>query len=72
MGNFYGTTSLAGSGGLGTAYKLNPSGAVVLQYNFLGGTDGANPYAGVILTHLRACFVISSGSKPRVNSRRHG
>ncbi len=48
-GNFYGTTSLAGLGGVGTAYKLNPSGAVVLQYNFLGGTDGANPYAGVIL-----------------------
>jgi uncharacterized repeat protein (TIGR03803 family) len=51
-GNLYGTTFLS-SGGQGAVFRLSPSSGGAwtesLIYNFLGGSDGANPLAGVIL-----------------------
>jgi uncharacterized repeat protein (TIGR03803 family) len=48
-GNLYGTTV---EGGLfsfyGVVFELIPSGAEYVLYSFTGGTDGGEPYAGVI------------------------
>ncbi len=35
--------------GLGTVYKLTPSGTETVLHSFAGGSDGATPYGGVIL-----------------------
>ena len=47
-GNFYGTTYDGGASGNGTVFRVTPSGTETVLYSFAGGTDGANPYAGVI------------------------
>ena len=47
-GNFYGTTS-GGVSGLGTVFRMTPSGAVTVLHAFTGRpTDGANPMAALI------------------------
>jgi uncharacterized repeat protein (TIGR03803 family) len=33
---------------LGTVFKLSAAGTETVVYSFTGGTDGGNPYAGVI------------------------
>lgn len=51
-GNLWGTTALGGSYNDGTVYQLTPSGGGWTEsvvYHFLGGSDGANPYAGLIV-----------------------
>lgn len=47
-GNLYGTTTEGGSHGAGTVYKVNAHGKETVLYNFLGGADGAFPFAGLI------------------------
>ncbi len=47
-GNLYGTTWSGGAFGLGTVFKINPSGGETLLYSFTGSPDGANPYAGLV------------------------
>jgi len=53
-GNLYGTTAnggLGGYNGYGVVYKLTPSSGAwsqVLLYSFTGGTDGGNPYGGLV------------------------
>ncbi len=50
-GNFYSTTNVGGTHHQGTVFELAKSGQQWQEsvlYNFTGGTDGANPYAGVI------------------------
>jgi uncharacterized repeat protein (TIGR03803 family) len=47
-GNFYGTTYQGGTSGLGTVFKITPSGTETVLYSFAGGSDGANPEAGLI------------------------
>jgi uncharacterized repeat protein (TIGR03803 family) len=55
QGNLYGATSLGGTDGLGTVWKLRPgkSGhwteAVLYNFGQGGPSDAADPYAGVIL-----------------------
>ena len=46
-GNFYGTTDGGGSMGLGTVFKMTPSGSVTTLYSFTGGADGMSPRAGL-------------------------
>jgi uncharacterized repeat protein (TIGR03803 family) len=58
-GNLYGTTLEGGPGtctgrnqvvvGCGTVFKLDPSGNETVVYTFTGGSDGAFPYAGVVM-----------------------
>jgi uncharacterized repeat protein (TIGR03803 family) len=48
-GNLYGTTQLGGVTGAGVVYKLDTAGNETALYSFTGGSDGGNPYAGVIL-----------------------
>ena len=47
-GNFYGNTITGGSGGYGTIFQLTPSGTLNTLYSFTGGTDGANPWGGLM------------------------
>ncbi|HEV2471393.1 MAG TPA: choice-of-anchor tandem repeat GloVer-containing protein, partial [Chthonomonadales bacterium] len=50
-GNLYGTTyygGIGGTGGPGTVFKITPGGAFTTLYSFTGGSDGANPNAGLI------------------------
>ncbi len=47
-GAFYGTTEAGGADGYGTVFKITPGGSFTVLHSFSGGSDGANPYAGVI------------------------
>ena len=47
----YGTASQGGSSGYGTVFAVNTNGASFKAlYSFTGGDDGADPYAGLILS----------------------
>jgi uncharacterized repeat protein (TIGR03803 family) len=50
-GNFYGTTSIGGTHGYGTAFKMTQAGVLTTLYGFCAEhncADGAEPYAGLI------------------------
>src|ERR1022692_1878683 len=50
-GDFYGTTSNAGTNGGGTVFKITPSGKLTTVYSFCaqsGCTDGFKPLAGLV------------------------
>ena len=47
-GNFYGTTYGGGTNGAGTVFKISTNGALTSLYSFTGGSDGANPTAGLV------------------------
>lgn len=47
-GNLYGTTNQGGAYGWGTVFKLSSTGKEKVLYSFKGGSDGSNPFAGVI------------------------
>jgi uncharacterized repeat protein (TIGR03803 family) len=48
-GNFYGTTQNGGGDfAAGTVFKLDTTGKETVLHSFTGGSDGANPYAGLI------------------------
>lgn len=74
-GNLYGTTIGGGASNAGTVFKISSAGAYSVLYFFTGGSDGANPYAGLIFdasgnlygttwgggaSHLGTVFKISS------------
>jgi uncharacterized repeat protein (TIGR03803 family) len=73
-GNFYGTTAGGGLFGLGTVFRLTPTGEETVLYSFAGGTtDGANPQ-GLMQGHdgnlygvttsggINACQLVETGS----------
>jgi uncharacterized repeat protein (TIGR03803 family) len=53
-GNFYGTTRSGGGAtrcgtyGCGTVFRLTPDGKETVLYAFTGGSDGGEPYGGVV------------------------
>jgi uncharacterized repeat protein (TIGR03803 family) len=60
-GNFYGTTYGGGAStscsgptivlptvGCGTVFRITPSGSLTTLYSFTGGSDGADPWAGLV------------------------
>jgi uncharacterized repeat protein (TIGR03803 family) len=66
-GNFYGTTQLGGSAGVGTVFKLAPDGKENILHSFtgcLGGPDGCAPVGGVILDHAGNLYGTTSGGGP--------
>jgi len=54
-GNLYGTAELGGNlncappGGCGTVFELTRAGKFILLHTFAGGTDGASPYAALLM-----------------------
>jgi uncharacterized repeat protein (TIGR03803 family) len=46
-GNLYGTTIAGGSEDYGTVFQINSTNTETVLYNFTGGADGGNPFAGV-------------------------
>jgi uncharacterized protein (TIGR03437 family) len=48
-GNFYGTTTQGGANGNGGAiFRITPAGTLTTTYSFSGGSDGGEPWAGLI------------------------
>jgi uncharacterized repeat protein (TIGR03803 family) len=47
-GNLYGTTARGGSYDAGSVFRIDASGHEAVLYSFTGGTDGANPAAGLV------------------------
>ncbi|HXR48690.1 MAG TPA: choice-of-anchor tandem repeat GloVer-containing protein [Candidatus Limnocylindrales bacterium] len=47
-GNFYGNTITGGSGGYGTVFRLTPVGVLTTLYSFTNGSDGGNPWGGLM------------------------
>jgi uncharacterized repeat protein (TIGR03803 family) len=47
-GNFYGTTSVGGTTGYGTVFKVTPAGALTTLYTFTNGNDGSVAYAAPV------------------------
>jgi uncharacterized repeat protein (TIGR03803 family) len=41
-GNYYGTTSIGGSGGGGTVFRMTPAGAETVLYSFTGNNSGSS------------------------------
>ena len=52
-GKLYGTMYVGGTNGYGTLFELNRKAdgkwTYLVLYSFLGGVDGANPFAGLVL-----------------------
>jgi uncharacterized repeat protein (TIGR03803 family) len=48
-GNFYGTTWAGGTKSWGTVYKVDSTGKETILHSFVGGKDGSNPWAGLIV-----------------------
>jgi uncharacterized repeat protein (TIGR03803 family) len=52
-GNLYGTTEFGGANNQGTVFELSPTGdgnwTETVLYSFLGGADGSQPHAGLVL-----------------------
>jgi uncharacterized repeat protein (TIGR03803 family) len=47
-GSFYGSTTIGGSLGYGTLFKITSDGSVTVLHNFAGGRDGLSPLAAPI------------------------
>ena len=47
-GNLYGTTSLGGTNGAGTVFRITTSGTLISLYSFTGGNDGGDSLAGLM------------------------
>ena len=47
-GSLYGTTQHGGAFGLGTVFKLYPTGKETVLYSFSGGADGSTPAAALV------------------------
>src|SRR5207237_3979427 len=47
-GGFYGMTEYGGTAGVGTIFRLIPSGALTILHSFTGTPDGSLPLSGLI------------------------
>jgi uncharacterized repeat protein (TIGR03803 family) len=48
-GYLYGTTAYGGAKGYGTVFKITTNGVLTTLHSFSGGSDGANPWASLLL-----------------------
>ena len=68
-GNLYGTTFGGGSSGKGTVFKLDPTNTETVLYNFTGGADGGNPFAGLTLADGTLYGTAENGGKKALPSQ---
>jgi uncharacterized repeat protein (TIGR03803 family) len=61
VGNLYGTTLNGGTTGNGTIFKVDATGQETVLYSFTGGTDGANPQAGLIMDSVGNLYGTTTG-----------
>jgi uncharacterized repeat protein (TIGR03803 family) len=61
-GNLYGTTYQGGKYGFGTVFKVTPSGSETVLYSFSDGSDGGEPYAGLIADASGNLYGTSQGT----------
>jgi len=61
QGNLYGTTTIGGTFGMGTVFKITPAGSKTTLYSFVGGSDGAYPQAGLTLDANGNIYGTTSG-----------
>ncbi len=47
-GNFYGVTRVGGAHELGVVFRMTPAHQVTVLHDFTGGSDGANPFGGLV------------------------
>jgi uncharacterized repeat protein (TIGR03803 family) len=59
-GNLYGTSDVGGDNGLGAVVKIDTSGKETVLYSFAGGSDGCDPYPGVILDSAGNLYGVTS------------
>ena len=60
-GNLFGTTSLGGSTASGTIFEINSAASFSVLYSFTGGSDGANPKAGLTIDPSGNLYGAASG-----------
>ena len=60
----YGTTSNGGTANAGVVYRVQSAGHETVLYSFMGGSDGANPYAGVICGSAGNLYGTTYGGGP--------
>jgi uncharacterized repeat protein (TIGR03803 family) len=68
VGNLYGTTTFGGTGGHGVVFRLDTNGNRTVLYNFTGGTDGGNPYAGLTFDKAGNLYGTTQGGGDLSNS----
>jgi uncharacterized repeat protein (TIGR03803 family) len=60
-GNLYGTTDAGGSGGLGTVFKVAPSGIEKILHSFDHVNDGASPFVGLVKDGTGNLYGVTDG-----------
>jgi len=63
-GNLYSTTYGGGADGDGVVFRLAPDGTETVLHSFTGGSDGANPFAGLIMDSSGNLYSTTSGGGP--------
>lgn len=64
LGNLYGTTNGGGFYNAGIVFKLDSAGNEATLHTFTGGTDGSDPYGGVILDSVGNLWGSAGGGGP--------
>lgn len=71
VGNLYGTTTHGGKYGQGTVFKLKATGELIILHKFTGGTDGGEPYAGLIRDKVGNLYGTTYGTVFELNRAWH-
>jgi uncharacterized repeat protein (TIGR03803 family) len=61
-GDFYGTTSQGGANGIGTVFRISPTGNLTNLWEFTGCGDGGNSFAGLVQGSDGNFYGTTSGS----------
>jgi uncharacterized repeat protein (TIGR03803 family) len=71
-GDVYGTTFRGGSGGKGTAFKLDTTNTETVLHNFTGGSDGGNPFGGLTRDQDGTLYGTAEVGGTKSNIRHYG